>query len=100
MSATGIPMKNVAEGAPAVVKDKPVDPKSVETYLEKAFGESLASARGAMEQLALSVAPEEIGLRAFGLYEKFRPKIASGQRGWGQKGKLDLGVIKELAVRS
>jgi hypothetical protein len=28
-----------------------------------------------------------------------RPKIASGQGGWGQRGKLDLRVIRELATR-
>ncbi len=95
----GIPMKDLAEGARAVVKDQPVDPKSVEIYLAKAFGESLAATRSAMEQLAQAFTPEEIGIRAFGLYEKFRPKIASGQRGWGQKGKLDLGAIQELAAR-
>ena len=95
----GIPMKDLAEGARAVVKNKPADPKSVETYLAKAFGESLTSVRGAMEQLAQAFSPEEIGARAFGLYEKFRPKIASGQRGWGQKGQLDLGVLRGLAAK-
>ncbi len=95
----GIPMKNLAEGARAVVKDKPVDPKSVETYLAKAFGESLALAREAMEQLAKAFTAEEIGSRAFGLYEKFRPRIAAGQRGWGQKGTLDLRAIRGLAAK-
>jgi hypothetical protein len=65
----------------------------------KSFGDSLVAAREAMEQLAKAHTPKELDERAFGLYEKFRPKIASGQRGWGQKGTLDLGVIKELAAR-
>ena len=95
----GIPMKNNPEGARAVVKDRPVDPKSVETYLAKAFGESLSAARGAMEQLASAHEASDLAEKAFGLYERFRPKIASGQRGWGQKGKLDLGVIRGLATR-
>ncbi len=95
----GIPMKNFPEGPRAVAKDNPVDPKSVETYLAKAFGESLSAAREAMEQLSKAFTPEEIGSRAFGLYERFRPKIASGQRGWGQKGQLDLGVIRKLGSR-
>jgi hypothetical protein len=96
----GIPMQNLPDGPRAVVKDKPTDPKSVETYLAKAFGESLPAARGAMEQLAKAFTPEEIGARAFGLYEKFRPRIASGQSGWGQKGRLDLGVIRDLASKA
>ena len=65
----------------------------------KSFGDWLAAAREAMEQLAKAHTPEELDERAFSLYEKFRPKIASGQRGWGQKGTLDLGVIQELAAR-
>jgi hypothetical protein len=93
----GIPMKRLDEGLRAVVKEKPVDPKSVETYLEKSFGGSLSSVRDAMEQLASSRAPEDLDETAFGLYERFRPKVASGQRGWGQKGTLDLGVIRKLA---
>lgn len=95
----GIPMMNLPEGPRAVVKDKPVDPNSVETYLAKAFGESLVAARETMQQLARSFTPDEIGPRAFVLYERFRPKIASGQRGWGQKGKLDLGVIRGLTAK-
>jgi hypothetical protein len=95
----GIPMKSVEEGARAVVKDKPIDPKSVQTYLEKAFGDALGSVREAMEQLAKAYPPDEIDAMAFSLYEKFRPKTASGQRGWGLKGKLDLGVIRGLAPK-
>jgi hypothetical protein len=48
----GIPMENLPDGPRAVVKDKPLDPKSIETYLAKAFGESLSAAREAMGQLA------------------------------------------------
>ena len=94
----GIPMRNLEDGARAVVKDKPIDPRSVQTYLGKAFGESLAAVRQAMEQLAAARSPDDLDAAAFGLYEKFRPRIASGQRGWGQKGKLDLAVIRALAA--
>jgi len=34
--------------------------------------------------------------QAFGLYERFRPAIPEGVRGWGVKGELDLGVIEGL----
>lgn len=99
VSERRIPMKDTVEGARAVVKDKPVDPKSIDKYLEKAFGESLAPARGAMEHLAQTFSPEDVGARAFGLYEQVQPQIASGQRGWGRKGKLDWGVIRGLASK-
>jgi len=95
----GIPMKNLEVGGRAVVRDKPIEPGSVESYLRKAFGDSLAAVREAMEELAKACDPDELDVKAFGLYEKFRPRIASGRRGWGQKGKLDLAVIKGLAAR-
>jgi hypothetical protein len=34
--------------------------------------------------------------RCFGLYERFRPSIPEGVKGWGAKGELDLGVIEGL----
>lgn len=40
---------------------------------------------------------KELAERAFGLYEKFRPKIPAGTKGWGAKGTLDLEFVKELA---
>ncbi len=92
-------MKNLEAGPRAVVKDSPIDPRSVERYLDKAFGESLAAVREAMEQLAAARPPAEIDAAAFGLYEEFRPRVASGQRGWGQKGRLDLRKLRELAGR-
>lgn len=36
---------------------------------------------------------EELNKKAFGMYEKFRPNVAAGQRGWGRKGELSLGTI-------
>jgi hypothetical protein len=30
------------------------------------------------------------------LYERFRPEIPPGQRGWGARGELDLHVIRDL----
>lgn len=92
-----IPAKNTADGIRAVVKDAPIDPAQVRSYLEKAFGNDLAPVREAMQRLARSVAPEELRERAFGLYEGFRPAVAPGQRGWGQKGTLDLVRIRTMA---
>lgn len=36
---------------------------------------------------------------AYSLYEKFRPKIPDGARGWGASGTLDLELIRSLARR-
>jgi hypothetical protein len=33
---------------------------------------------------------------AYDLYERFRPEIPKGRRGWGRKGPLDLEFIRSL----
>jgi hypothetical protein len=92
-----IPAKNTAEGIRAVVKDVAIDPAQVRSYLEKAFGEDITAVRQAMQRLARSVPAPELKEAAFGLYEKFRPAVAPGQKGWGQKGTLDLARVRALA---
>jgi hypothetical protein len=87
------------EGIRALAKDKPIDPASVEKYLAGKFGEELDAARSAMEELARAVAPEELSDSAFDLYEKFRPQIPPGKKGWGIAGILDLDTIRKMAAR-
>ena len=70
---------------------------SVRRYLQSKFGESLSAARSAMDRLARSYEPKELAERAFGLYERFPPEIPAGVKRWGAEGKLDLGVIEEMA---
>jgi hypothetical protein len=93
----GIPSKNTVDGMRAVVKDKPVDPAAVQRYLEKKFAEDLDRVKAAMRDLAESFEPEELSDRAYSLYERFRPVIPKGKRGWGAKGDLDLDLIRSLA---
>ncbi len=93
----GVPAKNTDEGVRAVVKDKPIDPAKVQTYLKSKFGDDLPATREAMEELAAALPPEELREQAYGMYVTFRPKIAPGKRGWGQKGDLDLDLIRSLA---
>ena len=52
----------------------------------------------AFEALANSLEPEEIGSRAYNLYEKFRPEVPDGARGWGARGLLDLKHVQALAA--
>ena len=92
-----VPAKDTPAGIRAVVEDKAIDPKGVERYLDRSFGQSLGHVRAAMEEVAKSYSPEELESVAYELYEKFRPQIASGKRGWGQKGELDLGTIRSTA---
>ena len=50
-----------------------------------------------MEALAESFEHKELSETGYALYEQFRPKIAAGTKGWGQKGELDLDLIRSLA---
>ena len=92
-----VPAVNTGDGVRAVIKDRPVEAKSVERYLESKFGESLSSVRDAMRDLAKAFRPEELAQNAFRLYEKFRPAIPEDVSGWGAKGRLDIARIRSLA---
>ena len=81
-----------------MIKNQPIDAKSVERYLESKFGESLGTARAAMRDLAKAFRPEQLRTNAFSLYEQFRPAIPEGVRGWGAKGKLDIDRVWSLAL--
>jgi hypothetical protein len=94
-----VPAHNTEDGIRAVKGGKPIDPGSVERYLEGKFGDDLKVVRTAMERLAKAYKPKELAERAYSLYEAFRPEIPSGKSGWGAKGDLDLGLIESLAKK-
>lgn len=96
----GVPCKYTDEGVRAVVKDKPIDPGSAQRYLEGKFGEDLQAVRQALVGLAESFSPEQLHEVSYDLYERFRPEIAPGRRGWGQKGDLDLDLIASLRKKA
>src|SRR6266542_4280944 len=93
----GVPAIKTPQGLRAAVKGKPIHAESVETYLEQKFGEELDEARAAMEKLAKAYTPKQLETKAYDLYEKFRPEIPEGTKGWGAKGELDLDYIRSLA---
>jgi hypothetical protein len=95
-----IPVKQTAGGVRAVVKDRPIDPGSVSTYLQSKLRDNLAPVREAMEELAGSVSPEDLAKMAYVMYETFRPKIPSGVKGWGVAGELDLDLVRAMARRA
>jgi len=92
-----VPAINTPTGVRAVIKNQPIEAKSVERYLESKFGESLATAWEAMRELSKAFRPEQLSANAFSLYEEFRPAIPAGVRGWGAKGNLDIDRIRSLA---
>ena len=91
-----IPVKNTKDGVRALIKDEPIDPVSVEKYLRCKFGKHYETVRMVVEDLAGSFPREELAYKAYALYERFRPGIPSGQRGWGAKGQLKLDLIHAL----
>lgn len=94
-----VPTVRTKEGLRALDRDRAAEPASVERYLEGKFGGALAAVREAMAALARSYAKDELATQAFALYERFRPGVPPGQRGWGAKGVLDLARVREMARR-
>ena len=95
-----LPAKNTENGIRAVKGTQVIEPGGVRRYLEGKFGDDLGQVRSAMQRLAKSYAPKELAESAFHLYERFRPAIPEGVKGWGAQGNLDLGVIDGLAKKS
>lgn len=92
-----VPAVKTPEGLRAAIKGEEIDPDSVERYLKQKFKDDLDEAREAMQKLARAFTPRQLESKAYGLYEKFRPQIPEGKKGWGAKGELDLGQIRSLA---
>ena len=93
----GVPAIKTPKGLRASIKGEEIDPESAERYLRGKFGDDLDDARAAMEKLAKAYAPKQLESKAYDLYEKFRPEIPEGKKGWGAKGELDLDYIISLA---
>ncbi len=93
----GVPAVKTPQGLRAAIKGEQIDAESVQKYLRQKFGEDLDEARTAMEKLAKAYPPKQLETEAYSLYEKFRPKIPEGTKGWGAKGELDLDYIRSLS---
>jgi len=92
-----VPVVQTPDGLRALSKDKPIDPASVQRYLEGKFGTSLSDVEEAFEALARSLSPDALAQRAYELYEAFRPQVPPGVGGWGAAGILDLARVRALA---
>ena len=92
-------MSEISEkgGLRALSGESPIHPESVQKYLEGKFGDALKDVSKAMLGLAKSLPPSELAEKAYTLYEKFRPEIPPGKKGWGASGKLDLDLIRKMA---
>jgi hypothetical protein len=92
-----VPTVKTPKGLRAAVKGEAIHAGSVETYLKQKFKDDLDETRAAMEKLAKAYTPKQLESKAYDLYEKFRPEIPEGTKGWGAKGELDLDYIRSLA---
>jgi hypothetical protein len=91
-----VPVVRTPGGLRAVSKDKPVTPESVQLYLVSKFKEALPEVKAAMNALAASLSPGDLATRAYELYERFRPVVPAGVKGWGAVGELDLDKLRSL----
>jgi hypothetical protein len=92
-----VPAKHTDAGLRALSGESPIHPDSVQKYLESKFGDALEDVSNAMLELAKSLPLAELAGRAYALYEKFRPEIPPGKKGWGVSRKLDLDLIHKMA---
>jgi hypothetical protein len=91
-----VPVAVTPDGVRAVTGGKPVDPDAVAAYLEDKFGDALPAVRAALKRLAASYPRAELADVSYALYERFRPAVPAGEKGWGAKGVLDLDTIGRL----
>ena len=94
-----LPVVNTPEGLRAVAKDEPDHPRKRGALSQGKFGENLPEVRQAMEELSRAFTPEVLAVRAFSLYEQFRPRIPEGVKGWGAAGELDMETLHSLAKK-
>lgn len=92
-----VPVMRAPEGLRALSKEQPISPASVDRYLQGKFRDRLDDARKAMERVAQSWPKEDLAEKAYALYERFRPVIPAGARGWGALGELNLDFVLSLA---
>jgi hypothetical protein len=92
-----VPAKHTEEGLRALSGENPIRPESVQKYLEGKFGDALGDVSKVMLEPAKSLSASQLAEKAYTLYEKFRPEIPPGKKGWGASGKLDLDLIRKMA---
>ena len=91
-----IPATITDDGIRALEGAQPIAPEAVQRYLDTKFGDDLDDVRTSMQKLARKFPPRELAVAAFRLYERFRPAIPEGVRGWGAKGELSTEMIEGL----
>lgn len=95
-----VPAVRTPQGLRATAKEQPIEPESVQRYLERSFGDDLAEVQKALKTLARAYPSDRLAERAYELYEDFRPVVPDGTKGWGAKGVLKLEQLRALAKKA
>ncbi|KAH7092595.1 hypothetical protein FB567DRAFT_241194 [Paraphoma chrysanthemicola] len=69
-----------------------------EEGLKKKFGEEYGVVKSVFGEVLgeWKGREEEVQKNGFGWYERFRPDVSKGQKGWGRKGELDLDKVRSV----
>lgn len=80
-----------------IVKGKPKTTREVSLVRKYGSDESYGKAKDAMIEALQDWKGKEDDLdaKAFHMYERFRPDVAKGQKGWGRKGELHLSKVRD-----
>jgi hypothetical protein len=82
----------------AISGGHPVEPLTVLAQLRNSFQSHLGAVTLAMRELATAVPnPMQLHEQAYALYTQFRPSVAADAAGWGQRGELNLALLRRMA---
>ena len=79
-----VPAKHTDEELRALSGESSIGPESVQKYLESKCADALENVSTAMLELAKSLPPSPLAEKAYTLWQKFRPEIPPGKKGWGR----------------
>lgn len=71
-----VPARNADDGIRALKKDEPIDPDSVERYLEKKFGDDLETVEDAMQKIGQSLQAQRVGRRGLFALRTVSPRYS------------------------
>ena len=80
-----------------MVKGKPKKTREVSLVRKYGSEETYGKAKDAMTQALgdWKGKEDDLDAKAFHMYERFRPDVAKGQKGWGRKGELHLSKVRD-----
>lgn len=67
-----------------------------EDGLRKKFGERYEDVKACFERALKERGEDGLNEKGFKMYEKFRPDVKRGQKGWGRKGELNLEEVRSV----